>query len=337
MKSLELYRNGTQFSACFRVINTEQPEPGPGELLIRVSHSGINFADYMAMRGKYEDAPKKPFVPGYEVSGEVVQIGSAELEHWIGKKVLAFTLFGGYSQYVKVNGQHVVEIPEHWDGAVATALATQYVTAWYLAKDLAAVRPGMQVLVPSAAGGVGQALMDMIRLLKGEALGIVSSEKSALFLKQRGHLNVMVVDKGAWWKNGLLMPMDVILDASGGSSYRKGKKWLKLGGKWISYGVSSRLGSFSLYRDLKLIFGFGFISPVSFMIRSQGFIGLNMLVIAKHRPEILQACMHEVVEMLKNRDLPFPHVHCFPVSQSADAYEALVSRDHPGKMVLCWE
>ncbi len=313
------------------------PALSAGQVRIQVSHSGINFADILSMYGKYGGAPKLPYTPGYEVVGRIVEIGSAVHDIAIGTRVLAFTRFGGYASEVVVNTQQCVPIPEEWDGAMATALATQYATAWYMIQDMAFIRPGDRVLVPAAAGGVGQALMDMVTFRGGDAVGIVSRETSRLFLQERGHSQVIQVSHGAWWRLKDLGSFKVIFDASGGISIREAWKHLVPGGKLIAYGASSRVGSWGILRDLKLVFGFGIVFPLQKLIDSQSFMGVNMLVVADERPDVLQSLLREVTMLIKDGLLPFPSARSFPVNRLEEAYKSILDRQHQGKLALVWD
>lgn len=337
MKAWKLIQHGTKTNDCFRMESFDSWPLASNQVRIAVSHSGINFADVLSMHGKYGGAPKLPYTPGYEVVGRIVELGSAVENLALGMRVLAFTRFGGYADEAVLYPHQCVPIPEDWDGAMATALATQYVTAWYMVQDVAYVRPGDRVLVPAAAGGVGQALMDMVKARGGEAVGIVSRETSKKFLEERGHVSVVQVKDGAWWQLKDLDAFKVIFDASGGYSIRQGWKHLLPGGKLISYGASSRIGSWGLVRDLKLLFGFGIIFPVQKLIHSQGFVGVNMLVIADERPDILHALMKEVMAAVQSGMLPFPAAHTYPAAGLEEAYASILARRHQGKLALAWD
>src|SRR5437764_14204010 len=85
--------------------------PGPGEVAIDVAYSGVNFADIQMRLGFYPDAPKKPFVPGYEVSGTVSAIGANVTDIKIGDAVVAGTYFGGYASHVTIPARQVFKLP----------------------------------------------------------------------------------------------------------------------------------------------------------------------------------------------------------------------------------
>jgi NADPH:quinone reductase-like Zn-dependent oxidoreductase len=129
------------------------PQPAAGELRVRVRASGINFADILARKGLYPDAPRPPMVVGYEVSGVVDAIGAGVGEPWLGREVVALVRFGGYADVVAVPAPQVFAKPARLDFAQAVALPVQYLTAWQLLAVMGAVSAGDSVLIHNAGGG----------------------------------------------------------------------------------------------------------------------------------------------------------------------------------------
>ena len=108
------------------------PQPANGELRIRVKASGINFADILARRGLYPDAPRPPMVVGYEVSGVVDAAGGSVDEQWLGREVFALVRFGGYADTVTAPLSQVFPKPARLEHSQCVALPVQYLTAWQL-------------------------------------------------------------------------------------------------------------------------------------------------------------------------------------------------------------
>ncbi|MEO8733487.1 MAG: alcohol dehydrogenase catalytic domain-containing protein, partial [Flavobacteriales bacterium] len=132
------------------------PSPKPGEVLIRSEGFGLNYADVMAVKGLYRDAPPPPCVIGYEIVGRVERCGEGVPSEWLGKRVLAFTRFGGYAQLACTDHRAIAAIPDELGIGEAVAMGTQGATAWYMSMLRWPVQSGMRVLIHSAAGGVGQ-------------------------------------------------------------------------------------------------------------------------------------------------------------------------------------
>jgi NADPH:quinone reductase-like Zn-dependent oxidoreductase len=128
MKAVFLVNKGGPAGA-FEIRDIPQPLPGEGQVLVKVAAFGLNFADVMARRGMYKEAPPFPFVPGYDVAGTIAAIGANVDSFQIGDRVTAMTRFGGYAEYALTDARAIALIPGEMEAAKATALATQYCTA----------------------------------------------------------------------------------------------------------------------------------------------------------------------------------------------------------------
>ena len=163
---------------ALEVRETADPEPGPGQVRIRVSAAGLNFAEVMAAQGLYPDAPKPPCVVGYEVAGVVDAPGERVQGYAVGQRVLAMTHFGGHADLVCVPADHVLAIPDAMSFEEAAAIPVNYVTAYHMLFRVASVRPGERVLVHMAAGGVGTAVLQLCRTVDDlEVFGTASAAK----------------------------------------------------------------------------------------------------------------------------------------------------------------
>ena len=146
MKAIYLTKYGKSDKA-FEIRDAQIPQPGPREVCIKVSHFGLNFADVVARRGLYPDAPKNPGIIGYDAVGVIHSVGTEVSEFKPGEKVSALTRFGGYAEYATTMVEGVVKLPQGYDEAKATALATQACTAYYCAEECVTLNPGDNVLI----------------------------------------------------------------------------------------------------------------------------------------------------------------------------------------------
>lgn len=162
MKAIVLVRKGVP-EIAFELRETKMPEPLPNQVLIKVEAFGLNFADIMARNGLYDDAPPMPSVLGYDVVGRIVKSGEKVTGLKEGQRVLALTRFGGYAEFVATDARAVIPVSETISAGEATALATQYSTAYYCAEEVTTLHEGDHVLIHAAAGGVGTALVQMAR------------------------------------------------------------------------------------------------------------------------------------------------------------------------------
>src|SRR5262245_29464131 len=160
------------------------PVPRPGEVLIRVRASGVNFADVSARLGFYPDAPPFPCVVGYEVGGVVEQApGVAGVA--AGQRVVALTRFGGYAEAVAVPATQVFPLPDALSYEQGAAIPVNYLTAVLMLRHFGNLREGDRVLVHAAAGGVGMAAIQLCRLAGAEVIGTASASKHAV-LREAG-------------------------------------------------------------------------------------------------------------------------------------------------------
>ncbi len=321
------------------------PAPQANEVQIEVEASGLNYADIMARGGVYQDCPPLPCVIGYEVVGRITQIGTEVSGMPVGTRVVAFTRFGGYASQVNTKASGVVRIPENLAAGEAAALATQGATAWFMAMDTSRLHPGQHVLVQAAAGGVGLILAQLAVQAGCIVYATASSREKIEFLKKLGvqypiQYTEVEFDEAIReiQTKTQTQGLDIVFDSLGGTTYAKAKKLLSPGGKIFCFGAaesSSETGS--IWKQLKLAIGFGITSPIPWLMNSQGLIGVNMLRIADHHPEVLQRCLKDVVEYWKTGKL---HLHVggiFPAEKIHEAHRALGGRGTIGKLILNWK
>ncbi|PID78722.1 alcohol dehydrogenase [bacterium DOLJORAL78_65_58] len=167
-----------------RIQEAPLPDPTGRQVRVRVEAAGVNFADVMMRLGLYPDAPKPPAVPGYEVAGTVDAVGPEGDESLVGRPVLAMCDFGGYSEAVCLPPELVHPRPAGMDAVTGAALPVNFLTAWQMVRVMAPVAAGDRVLVHGAAGGVGQAVVQLGKLAGAELLGSASPSKHALLREQ---------------------------------------------------------------------------------------------------------------------------------------------------------
>src|SRR6185436_19199559 len=143
----------------------EQPlrDPAPGEARVRVSACGVGATDVTMRRGYYPYAPKLPFVPGYEVVGEVDAVGAGVTGVRAGDRVAALTVHGGYAEILYRGADELVPVPAGLDDAEVVALILNYATAYQMIHRVAKQRAGETALVTGANGGVGVAALELLR------------------------------------------------------------------------------------------------------------------------------------------------------------------------------
>ena len=337
MDVLSLIRHGSANDA-FALRSLPDPVPGPGQVRIAVEASGINFADILARRGAYPEAPKPPCVLGFEVVGRIDASGPGISS--VGQRVLALTRFGGYASRVVVPAGSIVPIPEEMSAGAAAALGTQGVTAWLAAESLVRIEAGDHVLVHSAAGGVGTLLVQLACARGAVVIGTVGSDDKFPLLEKLGALpiNSRSHDFASEFRrlSGGRRP-DVIFDAVGGASVRKGLALLATGGRLVSYGVATLAGGgWALPRAVRMFLGFGFLHPLSLLMRSKGLIGLNLLALSDEKPELVGRALEATVDLAARGTLSPIVDREFAAAAVGEAHAHVESRRSVGKIVLRW-
>jgi NADPH2:quinone reductase len=218
-----------------------RPAPGPHGVLIRVEAAGVAFAEVQMLRGRYPAQPKFPFVPGYDLVGEVVEVGSAVTLWRVGQRVAAMPRTGAWAEYVEVRDGELVSVPDDVDAAAAVAVVLNGVTAWQLLRA-ARVRSGQTVLVHGAGGGVGTLLAQL-----GVAAGVrVIGTASAHRHEALRDIGVELIDhrtEDVPSRVAELAPggVDAVFDPLGPASLDASWQLLAPGGSLHAYGSSATL------------------------------------------------------------------------------------------------
>lgn len=164
-----------------QVVEADQPEPGPGEVRVKVLATGIAWADTMARRGQYPGAPKMPFPLGYDIVGVVDKGGAGASALPVGQRVGALlTKFGGYAEYVCAPEAMFVPVPGGLEPGAAVSIILNGLTAYDVLHRAARVQAGECILITSAAGGVGSYMVQFAKLAGLQVYGATSSNKLAL-------------------------------------------------------------------------------------------------------------------------------------------------------------
>jgi synaptic vesicle membrane protein VAT-1 len=266
-----------------QVKEAPDPQPKAGEVRIRVEASGINFADIMGRLGVYPDLPPMPVVPGYEVSGRVDAVGAGIEGNWIGRDVIALTRFGGYADVVCVPAQQTFDRPTGLSPLEGAAIPVNYFTAWQLIVVMGALKPNETVLIHSAGGGVGIAATQIAKHIGARVIGTASAAKHdelrALgvdhlidYRTEDFEVRAREITKGRG--------VELILDAVGGESFKKGYRTLAPTGRLGMFGASTLAAGKqrSVVALLSMLTGtpwFQF-NPLALMSANKGVFGVNL-------------------------------------------------------------
>ncbi len=307
--------------------------PGDDEVAIDVAYSGVNFADVQMRIGLYPDAPKKPFVPGYEVSGKVSQVGKNVRDVKLGDPVVAGCYFGGYASTITVPATQVFKLPAKFDLAAGAALPVAYFTAQLAVSEMGRVRKGDRVLIEPGTGGVGVIATQMARYLGAEVTGLTTSEHKKPFITALG-ATAYTLDE--FHANEQLTGYDFILNSSGGGNIQWQRKRLGLTGRIVCIGMSSGVknGKRNLVTVAKALIQMPRISILKLFNDNTGVYALNALHVLRDPAWI--AKLTRSIATIEPMGIQ-PHVgKVFPAAEVAAAHEFLETKQATGKVLLQW-
>lgn len=323
-----------------RVKEAPDPEPRAGELRIRVEAAGVNFADIMGRMGLYPDLPGIPIVVGYEVGGRVDAVGPGMDGSWVGRDVLAMTRFGGYSDVVCVPENQAFVRPDGMSAEQGAALPVNYFTAYMLVVVMGGLRKGETMLVHSAGGGVGIAATQLAKHVGATVIGTASSSKHE-FLRGIGVDHLIDYRREDFEKRTKEITggrgVELILDAVGGESFKKGYRLLAPSGRLGMFGMSSaatgkQRSVLSLLRTMATMPWLQF-TPVSLIDQNKGVFGVN-LGHMWNEVERIRGWAGDLLELWK-KGVVRPHVDkVFPFAQAAAAHHYIQDRKNLGKVLL---
>jgi len=315
------------------------PSPAAGEVRVVTAYAGVNFADIMVRLGLYPDGPGLPTVVGYEVSGVIDAVGEGVPPARVGERVAAITNFGGYTEYLCVPALQAFPLPDAVSLEAAAALPVNYLTAYIMLRVLTTVNPGERVLVHSAAGGVGTAARQLVRLAGGEVVASASPAKHDL-LRQEGCLAVFdsrqerYADtvRAACGGRGC----DVALEPRHGRWIMESYKALGKGGRLVLHGFSSATegggGTLGALKTLARVPWLQ-INPVRLMNDNKALAGVNLGRLWDQLDRF-DGWMRQLLQWQSAGDIAPRIDRIYPADEAGAAHLRLQQRANVGKVLL---
>ena len=336
MKQMVITKYGN--TDVLKIQERKDPKPSVGEVLINVKAIGVNFADILARKGLYPDAPKPPCVVGYEVSGIIEAAGKGVDSSIVGKSVLAITRFNGYSEKVCVSEKNVLTIPGSLDFERAAAIPVNYLTAYQLLYVMGGLKKGESVLIHNAGGGVGLAALDISLHLEATTYGTSSVGKHS-FLMERGLKHPIDYRNQDFLSSILSLTggkgVEMVIDPIGGKNWKKSYRALRSTGRLGMFGVStvteSTMGR--LFKFIKLIAQMPWYNPLGLMNANKSVFGVNL----GHMWNEIDKMSGWMQTILKGVEEGWvrPHVdRTFRFEQAGEAHAYIEARKNIGKIVL---
>ncbi len=335
-----------------RLVEEQDPRPGPGEVRVRVLAAGVSFTDSQLRAGTYiPGGPKPPFTPGYELVGVVEELGAGCSRMRVGNRIGALTVWGADADRVCVPEAGAVEVPEDLDPAEVLSLVFTYMTAYQVLHRTARVKSGDTVLVHGAAGRVGTAVLELGAVAGLRMYGTCSAHDRAAVER----LGAVAID----YRNEDFLArvreltdgdgVDVVLDSLGGPLSLRSFRALRPGGRLVVFGRYATLSHgrknwravIEWYPSVAAVWVWGKLSPRRRALKYQV---QKFRDVARRRPgavggeprdsEWFQEDFGALLELLREDKIHPVVAERLPLSDASHAHELLDSSSSKGKLVL---
>lgn len=305
--------------------NLPDPVPSDEEVLIEVDATSVNFADVQARRGRYHAGRRPPFVPGLEVTGSIVQLGSNVDGFEVGNRVVAFPAGGSYAELAVAHQELTFRIPDSIDVETAAAFPVVSGAVRLMLSAVARLAPGESILIHAAAGGIGTTAVQMSELMGASRIAAtVGSAAKAELVRSLGAdlvVNYRTADytvkiRETFGETGV----DVILNSVGGELIRKDLECLAPFGRLVSCGTSGGDA--------------GTVSTKDLNAANRSVLGFSFGSRRRIRHPSVADTMKAVIELIRRKQIDIVKGRGFPLQEAVEAHRYLESRQSTGKIVL---
>ncbi len=315
------------------------PEPGPGEVRIRVLAAGTGFTDTMIRRGRYPDFKGPlPFTPGYEIVGVVEKTGAGVVAPRAGELVADLCVVGGYAQYAIRPARFLARVPDGIDPAEAVCIPLAYLTALQMLTRCRDLPSGATILVIGASGTVGTALLDLARHLGLKAIGTCSAANRAVVerfgavaIDYRAGDFVIAVRQRTPGGAGV----DIAFDAIGGAHFGRSFACLAPGGLLVGYGSQTM----AVGRESLIAAGLGLArlklwSALTLLFGGRRALFYSITARRSSHPEEFKADMATLFELLRVGAIQPVVIERLPLAAAGDVHARIDRGGLGGKIVL---
>jgi len=301
-----------------------EPSAGPGQAIVRVEAVGLNFADTLITSGKYQWKPDLPFSPGAEIAGVIESLSVEHPGLAPGQRIMAYVNWGGARQKIAVDAGALIPIPDAVPMTVAAGLSVTYGTAMHGLSDRGRLKSGETVVVTGAAGGAGQAAIEIAKLMGARVIAVASSPEKCAFAKAAGAdetiefpgTDLKAAVRALTDGNGA----DVVYDCIGGAASEPLVRVLAWQGRFLVVGFAAG--------EIPKI-------PLNLLLlRGAEMAGVFWGEAVRRAPERHRANMLQVLDWVAAGRLK-PHIHgTYPLDQIGEALRVLERREATGKVVV---
>ncbi|MBM9463749.1 NAD(P)H-quinone oxidoreductase [Aeromicrobium sp. YIM 150415] len=308
---------------ALEVVDVPIPEPGPGEVLIRVSAAGVNRADVMQRRGLYDPPPGSTRVLGLECSGEITAVGEGVDDGQVGRQVAALLTGGGYAEYVSVPLGQVAPIPAGIDLVTAAGLMETYSTVWSNVFMIGRLHPGETFLVHGGSSGIGTTAIQLATAFGATVVTTVGTAEKAQLCRDLGADHVINYRDEDFVEamRAADLKADVILDIIGAKYLGQNVAALNTAGRLVVIGLQGGVkGELNLGA---LLAKRAAVTATSLRARP-----------VEEKTTIVQQMTEQAWPLLEDGTVK-PIVHAtMDLSQVADAHRIMEESSHSGKILL---
>jgi NADPH2:quinone reductase len=306
-----------------RLEQVERPTLRPGEVRVAVAAAGINFPDILMCAGEYQLKPDLPFVPGVEVSGEVIEVAEGVSDVALGSRVIAKMRFGGYADEVVVDARQLSPWPEGFDAAEAATFLAGHGTAYHALVERGHLQPGEVLLVHGAGGGVGLAAVELGKLLGATVIATASSDEKLEAARGRGADHLIRYDREPFRDVVKRITQnrgaDVVFDPVGGEVFEQSLRCINWGARILVVGFTG---------------GIGLARTNLVLMKGASIVGVRAGEAIRRDPALGRARLTALYDLAAQGKIK-PHVsHRVPLPRFAEAMRLLTDRQAIGRVAL---
>jgi len=306
------------------LIDLPEPQPGPGEAVVRIKAAALNFFDLLIIAGKYQHKPPFPFSPAAEFSGIVESVGPGVTDVAPGDRVMANTGWGAAREAVAVPANILVKVPDGLDFDRAAGLTVTYGTTLYALRIRAGLKPGETLVVLGASGGTGLATVEIGKVMGARVIACASSDEKLEFARRHGAVetvNYASEDLRAALKRfGGEHGIDVVYDPVGGPYAEPAVRSMAWDGRYLVIGFAA--GEIPKL-PLNLV-----------LLKNCDIRGVAWGAWVARAPQLQRELMRDIVMWAAQGKIS-AHVHAtYPLANIAAALKAIADRKVMGKIVL---